>query len=62
VILSGHLMNWHQIDQGRDAGEDGDEGEAPSGDIEASGAVAGETIPMRERMPCRSTTSGSARR
>ena len=48
MILSGHLMNWHRIDQGLDAGKDGDEGEAPSGDIEASGAVAGETIPMRE--------------
>ena len=41
-------MNWHRIDQGLDAGEDGDEGEAPRGDIEASGAIAGETIPMRE--------------
>jgi hypothetical protein len=46
VILSGHLMNWHRIDQSLDAGEDGDEGEAPSGDIKASGAIAGETIPM----------------
>ena len=41
-------MNWHWIDKGLNAGEDGDEGEAPSGDIEASGAIAGETIPMRE--------------
>lgn len=48
MILSGHLVNWHRIDQSLDAGEDGDEGEAPSGDIEASGAIAGETIPMRE--------------
>ena len=41
-------MNWHRIDQSLDAGEDGDEGEAPSGDIEASGAVAREAVPMRE--------------
>jgi hypothetical protein len=40
-------MNWHRIDQNLDAGEDGDEGKAPSGDIKASGAVAGEIIPMR---------------
>ena len=41
-------MNWHWIDKGLDAGEDGDEGEAPSGDIEASGAVAREAVPMRQ--------------
>ena len=41
-------MNWHWIDKGLNAGEDGVEGEAPSGDIEASDAIAGETIPMRQ--------------
>ena len=38
----------HSRTKGLDAGEDGDASEAPSGDIEASGAVAGETIPMRQ--------------
>jgi hypothetical protein len=41
-------MNWHWIDKGLNTGEDGDASEAPSGDIEASGAVARETIPMRQ--------------
>ncbi len=33
-------MAWHRIDQGFDARQDGDEGQASSGDIKATGAVA----------------------
>ena len=48
MILGGHLMNLYRIDEGLDPGEDGDEGEASGGDIEAAGAVAREIIPMRQ--------------
>ena len=41
-------MNWHRIDQGLDAGEDGNESEVSSGGIETAGAVAREAAPVRE--------------
>jgi hypothetical protein len=39
-------MAWHRIDQGFDARQDGDEGQASSGDIKATGAVAQQAIPV----------------
>ena len=38
--LGSCFMAWHRIDQGFDARQDGDEGQASSGDIKATGAVA----------------------
>ena len=46
MILGSHFMDWHRIDQGFDAREDGDAGEAAGGNIEATGAVARQAIPV----------------
>ena len=54
-------MDWHRIDQGFAARKDGDEGEASSGDIEATGAIArmkAPTDPRAEPWPPMQTGTG----